>query len=474
MISVGSVPLRSFSINDMDFPHIKNTFLWDALSDLAKQIYLPTGIFYWSGRAKKEAEIDATIGTAQDDAGMTCHLPSMASKIETEFFKKLTGHVFAYAPITGLQTLREKWKTLILRENPELFPYTTLPVVTSGITHGLALAGKLFLNTRETLVTYEKYWENYDQIYTAVQGVNIEPAPFFENLGFPQNLNISALINTSEFIMKKQGKLILLLNFPHNQTGFSPTEDDAQKLIRAIHEFCLKYKEKPVVVILDDAYEGFVYDDAAVQTSLAPKLFNPSIKNLTVVKLDGISKRLLAYGSRIGFFTVFLPPKNKDSFSEEESKGISEEVTNKIGACIRGDVSNANRLAQAMTEALLTEGKYETELETTISLLRERYEIMRVEISEQEKKYGRDKIRLDPFNSGFFCFFNLHPSIDAARFAEYLISEKKIGVVPAIQKRDDKILWNGIRVAFCSVPKGKIPVLIQRIYEAASSFEHSS
>ena len=46
----------------MDFPALKQVGALDFLSEYGKTIYNPTGIFYWSGRAKAEAKINATIG----------------------------------------------------------------------------------------------------------------------------------------------------------------------------------------------------------------------------------------------------------------------------------------------------------------------------------------------------------------------------------------------------------------------------
>jgi hypothetical protein len=48
----------------MEFEIIKKTPLYKALSELGKRIYLPQGVFSWAGRAKKEAEIMGTLGSA--------------------------------------------------------------------------------------------------------------------------------------------------------------------------------------------------------------------------------------------------------------------------------------------------------------------------------------------------------------------------------------------------------------------------
>ena len=48
----------------MDFPALQKAGVLEFLSDYGKQIYNPTGIFYWTGRSKTEAKINATIGSA--------------------------------------------------------------------------------------------------------------------------------------------------------------------------------------------------------------------------------------------------------------------------------------------------------------------------------------------------------------------------------------------------------------------------
>ncbi|MCK4780729.1 MAG: hypothetical protein KAT57_11095 [Candidatus Lokiarchaeota archaeon] len=48
----------------MKFNYIQKTPLYTTLSEIGKRIFLPDGIFYWSGRAKNEAELIGTLGAA--------------------------------------------------------------------------------------------------------------------------------------------------------------------------------------------------------------------------------------------------------------------------------------------------------------------------------------------------------------------------------------------------------------------------
>ena len=105
----------------MEFKYILNTPLYKAFSDLGKRIFLPDGIFYWSGRAKKEAEIIGTIGTAfgyeKDfiDGGSNEWVPCYLNDIKN-FTNISIKQVVPYASIGGLPDTREIWKKWIITQ----------------------------------------------------------------------------------------------------------------------------------------------------------------------------------------------------------------------------------------------------------------------------------------------------------------------------------------------------------------------
>jgi len=58
-------------------------------------------------------------------------------------------------------------------------------------------------------------------------------------------------------------KKVLLLNFPNNPTGYTPTEEEQKALVEAIKEAAEAGKK--VVVWVDDAYFGLVYEDGVAK-----------------------------------------------------------------------------------------------------------------------------------------------------------------------------------------------------------------
>ena len=179
---------------------LQQTSVWPALSALGKTIETPKGIFYWSARAKNEAEIDGTIGIAQDDDGTISHIPAAEQWAGPLAMSRVPkAKIFGYAPIEGVESLRKKWLAKILAQHPKLTANATMPIVTNGITHSLALAGRLFLERGQTLITADKSWENYEHIFTNVQGIKIATFPLFNAHG---ELNVSAMLDSCGKVAK--------------------------------------------------------------------------------------------------------------------------------------------------------------------------------------------------------------------------------------------------------------------------------
>lgn len=426
------------------FPLLQKTSLWAALSPLGKSMETPKGIFYWSSRAKNEAEIDGTIGVAQDDDGTISHLNVAESWAGEKIMQRVPkGKIFGYTPIPGHELLRKKWLAKMLEQHSSLAPHAILPVVTNGITHSLALASRLLLEAGQTIVTADKSWENYAHIFSDLQGIRVEAFKIFTPEGV---FNINGIIEACQNVAKKQKKVVLLLNFPHNQTGFMPTPGESKELGEKLQACCREYPDVPFAILLDDAYEGYVYDEAGQKHSMASELF-AKLPNLSLIKLDGISKVMLAYGYRVGFVTCFL--------NGEMNDGLHAEVASKIGGFIRGEISQVNHHGQALADALMDDWATVTkERAQVIDMLKDRWQTMMAAIASSEKKFGREKLRMDPCNGGFFCYFNVIGR-DPKEIADRLLKEKKVGVVPSAQ---------GLRVAFCGVSKQKIPKMVEAIF----------
>ena len=139
-------------------PHI-----YGLLSDVGKKLFFPKGILSQSAEAKEKAHtINATNGIATE-GGHTMRFDSvMASINNIRPSQSLT-----YAPSFGLPLLRKKWREDMYAKNPSLLgKAVSLPVVTCGITHGIATFADVWINPKDVIILPEMMWGNYSMIFS--------------------------------------------------------------------------------------------------------------------------------------------------------------------------------------------------------------------------------------------------------------------------------------------------------------------
>jgi aspartate/methionine/tyrosine aminotransferase len=459
----------------MEFKYLQKTPLYSAFSELGKRIFLPDGIFYWSGRAKKEAELIGTIGSAfgfeKDfvDGGGSDWMPCYLNEI-SEYSNLDIKDIVPYASIGGLNETREIWKDWIIKKSQfneikekdlieKLEKQITTPIITAGVTNGIFQCSALFLNPGEFIIAPNKRWGNYDNIIEKFIGAKIKSFTFFKD----QNINLESLELTINEVARVQDKIIIILNFPNNPTGYVPSKEEGKEIVSLLQKQQRNHN-KPTVVIVDDAYEPYVYSSDSLNRSIFYDLFQVE-EDVIPIKLDGITKELLMYGGRIGFITLGLKSSWVDN--DQELEILKNEINNKLEGFTRATISNCNHFYQTLTQKLFKEKGIDNIIASRAKvkdLLKKRYE----KINEELAKIEDPNISIDPNSGGFFLFLNLNPKkIKATEFGDHLLRKYKVGIIP-IEKLDENI--NGIRIAYCSIDLLKIPELIKRINLALNDF----
>ncbi|UCD02478.1 MAG: aminotransferase class I/II-fold pyridoxal phosphate-dependent enzyme [Promethearchaeota archaeon] len=459
----------------MKFDIIQKTPLYNAFSEIGKRIFLPDGIFYWAGRAKNEAELIGTIGAAYGfekdfiDGGNSDWLPCYLKDIK-EYSNLSVKKVVTYTSIGGLQETREIWKEWIIKKSfyieknegsllSRLKKYITTPVITGGVTNGIFQACALFLSPKDYIIMPNKRWSNYDNIIDKFLGAKIRSFEFFQK----NEINIEGLRIAINDVAKIQEKIVILLNFPNNPTGYVPSKKEGSEIIDLLRS-CQLTHNKPIIVLVDDAYEPYIYSDNALNKSIFYDLHQLD-ENVIPIKLDGITKELLIYGGRIGFLTLGIKPHWLDNYEDLET--LKLELNNKFEGFNRATISNPNSFYQVLTHDLFIEKGMDHIVHTrdkVKNLLKERYDYINFELGT----INNPEISIDPNSGGFFLFINLNPKkIKATEFANHLLKKYKVGVIP-IERLDENV--NGIRIAYCSIDLNKIPELIKRVNFALNDF----
>jgi len=191
-------------------------------------------------------------------------------------------------------------------ENPSLHDKKiSNPIATIGLTHGLNLAANLFVNEGDTYILPDKQWENYKMIFSETKKANMVTYPMYDkDFHFDTEAFRQTLLS-----QRNKKKIIVILNFPNNPTGYTPLPHEADELAAAIKEVA-EYGVN-VVVISDDAYFGLFYRDSITE-SLFGRLANIHPRVLAI-KVDGATKEEYTWGFRVGFLTFGI---NSDSVIE--------------------------------------------------------------------------------------------------------------------------------------------------------------
>ena len=419
-----------------------NPNIYDMLSSKGKNLYFPRGILTQGAEAKEKAfKYNATIGIATENA-VPMHLPSIMSYINLSPSESLN-----YAPSFGKPELRKTWQQVMFAKNPSLAgKEISLPVVTNAITHGLSVTAEMWIEEGDVILLPDKIWGNYNLIFTVLHGAKIRQYSLFSSQG---GFNLSAFEGALQEEAQERKKIAVILNFPNNPTGYTPTEAEGKRIAEIIIN--IAEKDNNVVVILDDAYFGLFYDDNLMKESLFALLagVHPQIM---AIKLDAATKEIYAWGLRVGFITygTALKGNPKDAYGALESK---------TAGAVRGTISNSPHLSQSIVLGSLDSESHKMEKEEKFRILFKR--ATRVKEVLANRKY-RDAWNVYPFNSGYFMCLGLK-TVNAEELRLHLLDQYGVGVI-SLGKTD-------IRVAFSCVQEEDIPELFDIIFQGIKDLE---
>jgi aspartate/methionine/tyrosine aminotransferase len=414
-----------------------NPHVTEMLSDLGANLYFPKGILSQSAEAKAKAKLyNATIGTALE-SGVAMNLESVMAPIDGIS----PNEALLYAPAGGVPELRAAWQQKIVTDNPSLAGASmSLPIVTSGLTHGLSLLGDLFIDEGDVLLLPDKLWGNYRLIFNLRRGADIRTFPFFAEAGFNQAAFDATLADLAESGTKK---VVVLLNFPNNPTGYAPTEAEGEAMAASL--IALADQGVDVVAITDDAYFGLFYGDEPMRESLFTKLAGKH-ERLLAVKADAATKEVFVWGLRVGFLTFSIG-------GEGDKTPIYDALVAKTMGCIRSMISNCCRLSQTVVLGALNSGTFYEQRAEKIALMESRaLEVKRV-LADAKYDEAWDAY---PFNSGYFMCLRLK-KVEAEALRVHLLDAYGIGTI-AIGETD-------LRVAFSCLEVEQIPDVYEKIYE---------
>ncbi len=415
----------------------ENPAVYELLSERGKNIFFPKKGILGQTADAKGTRINATIGAAVEDDGSPMRLKVIEDKIKID-----PALAFPYAPSFGRPDIRAKWKQMIYDKNPSLGDKEiSLPVVTNALTHGVSMTGYLFLNEGDEVITPNLFWGNYNLTMTQAYQAPVVTFNLFKNGSFDTEALRSKLAEGGI------GKKVLILNFPNNPSGYTPTGaemDDITAVVKESAELGNK-----LVVITDDAYFGLVYEENVAKESIFVKMCDLH-ENVLAVKVDGATKEDYVWGFRVGFITYGIKGGTKELYDALEQK---------TAGAVRGNISNASNLSQSLLYQAFDSAEYAEQKKRKEAILQGRFDAVKEAL--QEEKY-KECFEALPFNSGYFMCVKLAEGIDGEILRALLIEKYSIGVIN---------LNNTIRVAFSAVAANDVKELFESLYLACKEIK---
>ncbi|MFV0376288.1 MAG: aminotransferase class I/II-fold pyridoxal phosphate-dependent enzyme [Mangrovibacterium sp.] len=410
----------------------KNPAVYEMLSERGKNIFFPKKGILGQTADAKGTRINATIGAAVEDNGSPMRLESIERKIKLD-----PALVFPYAPSFGRPDFRARWKSMIYEKNPRIGNQVlSLPVVTNALTHGVSMAGYLFVNEGEKVIIPDLFWGNYNLILNHAYGADLQKYRLFDG----EKLDMASFKAGIE--ADGIGKKIVILNFPNNPTGYSPTIEEAKQIAGIILDAAQKGNK--LVILCDDAYFGLVYEKGIEPESIFARLCNLH-ENVLAVKIDGPTKEDYVWGFRVGFITYGVKGGDAELYTAMEAK---------TAGAVRGNISNAANISQSLLLSAFEDSQYKTQKDAKYAILKNRYEAIKDVLKDTKYKAYFNAL---PYNSGYFMCVKLVEGLDGELIRRILIEKYSIGIIN---------LNNVIRVAFAAMAASDTKELFDGLYNA--------
>ena len=410
----------------------KSSQVFNLLSERGKAIFFPKkGILGQTAEAKG-TKINATIGAAVEDDGSPMRLEAIASKINMD-----PALVFPYAPSFGRPDIRAKWKSMIYDKNLGLANIElSLPVVTNALTHGISMAGYLFLNAGDEVIVPDLFWGNYNLTLANAYGASLVKFNLFKNGKFDLEA-FDAKLNEGRI-----GKKVLILNFPNNPSGYTPTDEEQNSIIEIVK--AAAEKGNKIITITDDAYFGLVYEEGIARESIFTELCKLH-ENVLAIKVDGATKEDYVWGFRVGFLTYGTKGGDAELYGALEAK---------TAGAIRGNISNSANISQSLLLEAFNSTEYAEQKAAKFNIMKSRYDEVKVVLTNEKYKSYFSAI---PYNSGYFMCVQLAEGLNGDEVRKVLIEKYGIGLIS---------LGSVLRIAYSAVAATDVKEMFEGIYNA--------
>ncbi len=347
-------------------------------------------------KAMKDSGIDViSFGAGEPDF-------NTPENIQQEGIRAIKEGLTRYTPASGIVELKKAVCEKLKKDSGLEYKPSNI-IISSGAKHSIHNALMAILNPGDEVVFAIPYWVSYPELVRLADGVPVYIETKEEN-------DFKFIVEDLNKVLTDKTKAIIL-NSPSNPTGSIYTKEE----LRDIADWAVKNN---IFVISDEIYEKLIYDDNK-HTSIAS--FNEDIKRLTIL-INGMSKSHAMTGWRIGYAAAH--EEIVKVMSNIQSHATSNPCSISQYASVEGLLGDQNSVEE-MKKHFVERRNYMVETINSIKGLSCRKPQGAFYIMINFTQILGKTIKGKTINS----------SLD---FANLLLDEGKVAVVPGIAFGDDK------------------------------------
>lgn len=318
-----------------------------------------------------------------------------------------------YTPTSGIDELKEAVVEKFKKDNGIVYEKKDV-LIGCGAKHILYNIFQAVCNPGDEVIIIKPYWVSYPEIIKLAGGIPVVVDTIEEEGFVPKPEAIGRAITPKT--------KAIIINSPNNPTGAVYPED----IIREIADICVK---NDILVVTDEVYEKIIYGN---NRHISIASFNDEIKKRTIT-VNAVSKTYSMTGWRIGY-----------------AAGPSE-IISAMAKIQDHSTSNPTSISQmAAVSALIGP-------QDAIIKMKEEFTRRRDFVVERCQRISG--ISFVPPQGAFYIFINISSTFgreiggevinNSIDFAEVLLDEAEVAVVPGIAFGDDRY----IRITFATSPR---------------------
>ncbi|MFH1837362.1 MAG: pyridoxal phosphate-dependent aminotransferase [Candidatus Omnitrophota bacterium] len=305
-----------------------------------------------------------------------------------------------YTPASGTLSLKKAICRKLKEDNNLEYEPKNI-IVSNGAKHSIYNILQVICSDGDEVLIVPPYWLSYPEMVKLAGGV-----PVF----LPMNEDYKTTPDDIRKAITSRTKAIII-NSPSNPTGVVYEEEELKK----IADICV---EKNILIISDEIYEKIIFDG---KKHISIASVSKEAYALTIV-INGVSKSHSMTGWRVGY-------------------AAGDEKIIKLASTLQSHAtSNPCSISQAASECALTADLRKT-MEKNTKEFSKRRDFLLKSFS------GEERLRAFRPSGAFYLFCDISGTgMDSFGFAEKILKEKKVAVIPGGPFGDD----GAIRISFAT------------------------